>query len=42
VIVLCAVSADLFWIANTMYLGFAVSALVGGVARVIAYRRGLV
>jgi hypothetical protein len=42
VIVLCAVGADVFWIANTMYAGFAVSALVGGVARVIAYRRGLV
>lgn len=42
VIALCAVGADVFWIANTMYLGFAVSALVGGIARVIAYRRGLV
>jgi hypothetical protein len=42
VIVLCAVGADVFWIANTMYLGFAVAALVGGIARVIAYRRGLV
>lgn len=42
VIVLCAIGADVFWIANTMYAGFAVSALVGGVARVVAYRRGLV
>lgn len=42
VIALCAVGADVFWIANTMYLGFAVSALIGGIARVIAYRRGLV
>lgn len=42
VIGLCAVGADVFWIANTMYAGFAVAALVGGVARVIAYRRGLV
>ncbi|WP_223622564.1 hypothetical protein [Microbacterium sp. EST19A] len=42
VIALCAVGADVFWIANTMYAGFAVSALVGGVARVMAYRRGLV
>lgn len=42
VIVLCAVGADVFWIANTMFLGFAVSAIVGGIARVIAYRRGLV
>lgn len=42
VIVLCAVGADVFWIANTMFLGFGVSAIIGGVARVIAYRRGLV
>ncbi|UYO97536.1 hypothetical protein OED01_02030 [Microbacterium sp. M28] len=42
VIALCAVGADVFWIANTMFAGFAVSAIVGGVARVIAYRRGLV
>ncbi len=42
VIALCAVGADVFWIANTMFLGFAVSAFVGGIARVIAYRRGLV
>lgn len=42
VIGLCAVGADVFWIANTMFLGFAVSAIVGGIARVIACRRGLV
>lgn len=42
VIALCAVGADVFWIANTMYAGFAISALLGGIARVIAYRRGLV
>lgn len=42
VIALCAVGADVFWIANTMFLGFAVSSIIGGVARVIAYRRGLV
>ncbi|GAB3603595.1 hypothetical protein [Microbacterium aureliae] len=41
VIVLCAVRADWFWIAHTMYYGFALSALVGGIAGVIAYRRGL-
>lgn len=41
VIVLCAVGAELFWIANTMFAGFAVSAFIGGIARVIAYRRGL-
>jgi len=41
-IVLCAVEADGFWIANALFFGFALSALVGGVARVVAYRRGLV
>ena len=39
---LCAVDADGFWIANVLFAGFAASAVVGGVARVIAYRRGLV
>lgn len=42
VIVLCAIGADVFWIANTMFAGFAVSAIIGGIARAIAYRRGLV
>ncbi|MCM3780718.1 hypothetical protein [Microbacterium hydrocarbonoxydans] len=42
VIALCAVGADLFWVANTMFAGFAVSAVIGSVARVVAYRRGLV
>ncbi|WP_347123640.1 hypothetical protein [Microbacterium sp. SY138] len=42
VIALCAVGADVFWIANTMFAGFAVSAFIGGIARVVAYRRGLV
>ncbi|WP_406248844.1 hypothetical protein ACI7YT_02480 [Microbacterium sp. M] len=42
VIVLCAVGADVFWIANTMFAGFAVATVIGGIARVIAYRRGLV
>lgn len=42
VIVLCAIGADVFWIANAMYAGFAAAAFVGGIARAIAYRRGLV
>jgi MFS family permease len=42
VLVLCAVEADWFWIANVMFFGFVIAAIVGGVARVIAYRRGLV
>ncbi|MGP3533931.1 hypothetical protein ACTU3I_03975 [Microbacterium sp. RD1] len=41
-IVLCAVEAEWFWIANTIFFGFALSAVVGGIARVIVYRRGLV
>lgn len=42
VIVLCALEADWFWIAHTMFFGFALSAFIGGIASVIAYRRGLV
>lgn len=42
VIVLCAFEADWFWIANTMFFGFALSSIVGGIASVVAYRRGLV
>ena len=42
VLVLSAFEADWFWIANTMYFGFAVSTIVGGIASVVAYRRGLV
>ena len=42
VIVLCAFEADWFWIANTMFFGFAISSIIGGIASVIAYRRGLV
>jgi len=41
VIILSAFEADTFWIANTMFFGFALSAIVGGIASVIAYRRGL-
>lgn len=42
VIALCAIDANVFWIANAMFAGFAVASIVGGIARVIAYRRGLV
>ena len=42
VIVLCALEADWFWIANTMFFGFAATSILGGIASVIAYRRGLV
>ena len=29
-----------FWIANAIYLGFVLSAILGSVAKIIAYRRG--
>jgi predicted membrane channel-forming protein YqfA (hemolysin III family) len=29
-----------FWIANAIYLGFVLSAILGSIAKVIAYRRG--
>ncbi|HEY5882205.1 MAG TPA: hypothetical protein VIU11_25065, partial [Nakamurella sp.] len=32
---------DYFWIANVIYLGFVLSAVVGSAAKVVAYRRGL-
>ncbi len=41
VIALCAVEAHWFWIANAMFFGFALANLVGAIARVTAYRRGL-
>jgi hypothetical protein len=31
---------DHFWIANVVYLCFALSAVVGSVAKIVAYRRG--
>ena len=42
VIVLCAFEADWFWIANTMFFGFFLTAFLGGIASVIAYRRGII
>lgn len=41
VIVLSAVGAEAFWIANAMFAGFVLAAMVGGLARIVAYRRGL-
>jgi hypothetical protein len=32
---------DWFWIANAIYFGFALSAIFEGVAKVVAYRRGI-
>lgn len=40
-LVLCAVQAPWFWIANAVYAGFALSAIIGSFARLALYRRGL-
>ena len=39
--VLSMVEADWFWIGNALFLGFALATLVGDIARVVAYRRGI-
>ena len=38
--VLTLAELDYFWIANAMYLAFVVSAVVGVVVKLVAYRRG--
>ncbi|WP_066359889.1 hypothetical protein [Herbidospora mongoliensis] len=38
--VLALVEAPYFWIANAIYLGFALSMIIGSLAKVVAYRRG--
>ncbi|MBG6237675.1 fermentation-respiration switch protein FrsA (DUF1100 family) [Mycetocola sp. CAN_C7] len=40
-LILAMVEAPYFWIANAVYLAFVLSAFLGSIARVIAYRRGL-
>jgi len=40
-LLLAVVEADYFYIANVLYLCFVLSAVVGSVAKVIVYRRGL-
>lgn len=39
-LILAMVDAERFWIANVIYLGFTLSAVVGATAKIIAYRRG--
>ena len=39
--VLTLAELDYFWIANAMYLAFVVSAVVGAVVKLVAYRRGI-
>ncbi|WP_432937531.1 hypothetical protein ACQPXM_25280 [Kribbella sp. CA-253562] len=38
---LAMLEVDHFWIANAVYLAFFLSAVLGSVARIVAYRRGL-
>jgi len=40
-LVLCMFEADWFWIGNAIFFGFALSAVLGSIVRVVAYRRGL-
>lgn len=39
-LLLAMVEADHFWIANVIYLTFVLSAMLGSVAKIVAYRRG--
>ena len=39
-LVMAMAEIDHFWIANTIYLAFALSALLAAVTRIFAYRRG--
>ena len=40
-LVLAMVEAHWFWIGNVLFLGFFLSATLSGIARLVAYRRGL-
>ena len=40
-LVLALREADHFWIANTLYLGFVLSATLSAAARLVAFRRGV-
>jgi MFS family permease len=40
-LVLCMIEADWFWIGNSIYFGFALSALLACIVRVVVYRRGM-
>ncbi|PRY69925.1 hypothetical protein B0I08_10147 [Glaciihabitans tibetensis] len=40
-LVLAMLQSEYFWIANLLYLGFVLSAVVGSAARLAAYRRGM-
>ncbi|HEY2556531.1 MAG TPA: hypothetical protein VGI08_05450 [Diaminobutyricibacter sp.] len=38
---LAMAQAEYFWIANVLYLGFVLSAIVGSIVKIVAYRRGM-
>ncbi|MCP8999506.1 hypothetical protein NFC73_07145 [Pseudarthrobacter sp. RMG13] len=40
VLLMAMLEADHFWIANVIYLAFFLSAILGSVAKIVAYRRG--
>ena len=40
-LVLAMVEADWFWIANAIYLGFVLSAMLSSATKIGLYRRGL-
>lgn len=40
-LLLAMLEADSFWIANVIYLGFVLSAVLGSITKVVGYRRGL-
>lgn len=40
-LLLALVQAEYFWIANAIYLGFVLSAVISSIAKIVMYRRGL-
>ncbi|WP_405496286.1 hypothetical protein [Nocardia sp. NBC_00511] len=40
-LILALADGDRFWIANVIYLGFTLSAVVGSAAKLVAYRHGV-
>jgi hypothetical protein len=39
-LVLAMVGADQFWIANSLYVAYALTAVIGSAVKLVAYRRG--
>lgn len=40
-LILAMVQAEWFWIGNAVFFGFFLSAFIGGIARIVVYRRGM-